>query len=190
VDVTRQRLLRSRSLAAAHEEGHQDEEPARWIHSPRVLHERHIESHGARISVWSRVRLRPRGRREATDSPPSPALRGARVAEGNFFHAAGAIHGSIYFKALDAAFFAVNSLVSDVFVLTVSYNVYLLRQVSEGTLMAKGRAVHCSRQLFAEAELFDDRSREVARGSGSFMRSTIALTPGDRVRVEGNDSVH
>jgi uncharacterized protein (TIGR00369 family) len=97
----------------------------------------------------------------------------------DFFHAAGAIHGSIYFKALDdAAFFAVNSLVPDVFVLTVSYNVYLLRPVSEGTLIAKGRVVHRSRQLFlAEAQLFDDQSRQVARGSGSFMRSTIALTP-------------
>ena len=38
-----------------------------------------------------------------------------------FFHAAHAAHGMIYFKLLDdAAFFAVNSLVEDVFVLTVS----------------------------------------------------------------------
>jgi len=34
-----------------------------------------------------------------------------------FFHAANAIHGSVYFKMLDdAAFFAVNSIVEDVFV--------------------------------------------------------------------------
>ena len=34
-----------------------------------------------------------------------------------FFHAAAAVHGSVYFKALDdAAFFAVNSLVTEVFV--------------------------------------------------------------------------
>jgi acyl-coenzyme A thioesterase PaaI-like protein len=39
-----------------------------------------------------------------------------------FFHAAGATHGSVYFKALDdAAFFAVSSLVTDVFALTVSF---------------------------------------------------------------------
>lgn len=97
----------------------------------------------------------------------------------DFFHAAAAVHGSVYFKALDdAAFFAVNSLVPDVFVLTVSYNVYLTRPVSEGTLIAKARVVHQSRQLFvADAQLFDGRSRQIARGSGSFMRSTIALTP-------------
>lgn len=94
------------------------------------------------------------------------------------FHAAGALHGSVYFKALDdASFFAVNSLVPDVFVLTASFSIYLLRPVSEGTLRATGRVVHRSRTLFlAEAELFDSRERQVGRGSGSFMRSTIALT--------------
>jgi uncharacterized protein (TIGR00369 family) len=97
----------------------------------------------------------------------------------DFFHAAHALHGSVYFKALDdAAFFAVSSLVTDVFVLTTSYNVYLTRPVTEGTLHASGRVVHRSRKLFiAEAELVDDEKRLVARGSGSFMRSTIALTP-------------
>ncbi|HEV7241639.1 MAG TPA: PaaI family thioesterase [Thermoanaerobaculia bacterium] len=96
----------------------------------------------------------------------------------DFFHAAGAVHGSVYFKALDdAAFFAVNSLVPDVFVLTVTYNIYLTRPVSEGTLRASGRVVSRSRQLFvAEAELLDDRGKPVGRGSGSFMKSTIALS--------------
>jgi uncharacterized protein (TIGR00369 family) len=97
----------------------------------------------------------------------------------DFFHAAHALHGSVYFKALDdAAFFAVSSLVPDVFVLTASYNVYLTRPVTGGTLHASGRVVHQSRNLFlAEAELFDGEKRLVARGSGSFMRSNIALTP-------------
>jgi Uncharacterized protein, possibly involved in aromatic compounds catabolism len=47
--------------------------------------------------------------------------------EEKFFHAANAIHGSVYFKMLDdAAFFAVNSIVKDVFVYTVSFNVQLV----------------------------------------------------------------
>jgi uncharacterized protein (TIGR00369 family) len=95
----------------------------------------------------------------------------------DFFHAAGAIHGSVYFKALDdAAFFAANSLVDDAFVLTVSFNVYLTRPVSSGELIAKGRVVHQSRQLLvAESEAFDSQGRQVARGSGSFMRSQVRL---------------
>ncbi len=96
----------------------------------------------------------------------------------DFFHAASAVHGTVYFKALDdATFFAVNSLVTDVFVLTVSFNLYLTRPISEGTMRAKARVTHRSRQLFlAEGELFDGEGRLIARGSGSFMRSTIALS--------------
>lgn len=96
-----------------------------------------------------------------------------------FFHAAAAVHGSVYFKALDdAAFFAVNSVVTDVFVLTVSFIIHLLRPVSEGLLRARGRLVHHSRQLFlADAELFDRDLRQIARGTGSFMRSSIPLSP-------------
>ncbi len=97
----------------------------------------------------------------------------------DFFHAAHAVHGVLYFKLLDdAAFFAVNSLVHDVFVLTVSFNIYLTRPVSAGELKASGRVVHRSRRLYlAEAELVNGEGQEVARGSGVFMRSTIALTP-------------
>jgi uncharacterized protein (TIGR00369 family) len=95
----------------------------------------------------------------------------------DFFHAANAIHGAIYFKAMDdAAFFAVQSIVTDVFIVTVTYNVYLTRPASEGTLRSIGRVVHRSRQLFlAEAELFND-DKIVGRGSGSFMRSAILLS--------------
>ncbi len=46
---------------------------------------------------------------------------------------------SVYFKALDdAAFFAANSVVEDVFVLTTNFNIQLLRTVTEGTLIATG----------------------------------------------------
>jgi uncharacterized protein (TIGR00369 family) len=95
-----------------------------------------------------------------------------------FFHAAAAVHGSVYFKALDdAAYFAVSSFVTDVLMLTVSYNIHLTRPVSEGILRACGRVVHRSRQLFlADAQLFDGESRQIARGTGTFMRSSIALS--------------
>ena len=97
----------------------------------------------------------------------------------DFFHAAGAVHGMVYFKALDdAAFFAVNSLVENVFVLTVSFNVYFTRPVSEGEMKATGRVVHRSRRLYlAESNLVDSRGREVARGSGTFVRSSMSLSP-------------
>jgi uncharacterized protein (TIGR00369 family) len=95
----------------------------------------------------------------------------------DFFHAAHAVHGAVYFKALDdAAFFAANSAIRDVFVLTVSFNVVLVRPVTEGTLTATGTLVHKSRNLLvAESVLSNDRGREVARGSGTFALSRIPL---------------
>jgi len=94
-----------------------------------------------------------------------------------FFHAAQALHGSVCFKALDdAAFFAVNSLVQDFFIVTTTFNLYLLRPVHEGTLRAEGKVTYASKRLFtAEAALYVGPDRLVARGSGSFMRSKIRL---------------
>ena len=97
----------------------------------------------------------------------------------DFFHAANAVHGALYLKMLDdAAFFAVNSLVTDTFVLTVSLNAYLVRPVAEGEVQAVGRVVHRSRRLYvAESQLTDSEGREIARGSGTFVPSDIPLSP-------------
>jgi len=96
-----------------------------------------------------------------------------------FHHAAHAVHGSVYFRALDdAAFFAANSRVQDVFVLTVSYTVHFVRPVVSGELRAVGRLLHASGRLFlAEAELLDAEGQLLGRGSGVFSRSSIPLEP-------------
>lgn len=95
-----------------------------------------------------------------------------------FFHAAGALHGSIYFLALDnAALFAVNSLVKDVFVLTTSFTTYLTRPVSEGVIKAIGRVVnHHPRQFIAESVLYNSEEKAIGRAHGVFMKSKIALS--------------
>jgi uncharacterized protein (TIGR00369 family) len=96
-----------------------------------------------------------------------------------FFHSAGALHGSVYFKLLDdACFFAVGALVEDVFVLTTSFTTYLTRPVTGGTLTARGRVVHAGKGVFlAEAVLTGSDAKEVGRGNGAFMKSKIALSP-------------
>jgi len=95
-----------------------------------------------------------------------------------FFHAANAIHGSVYFKMLDdAAFFAVNSIVADVFVYTVSFNIQLLRPASEGIIKSIGEVKFKSTNLFiADSSLFDAHNKLIGRGSGNFMKSKIELT--------------
>jgi uncharacterized protein (TIGR00369 family) len=95
-----------------------------------------------------------------------------------FYHAANAIHGSVYFKMLDdAAFFAVNSIVHDVFVYTVLFNVQLLRPVSAGIIRSVGELKFKSTNLFiADSGLFDENDKLVGRGTGNFMRSKIILS--------------
>lgn len=124
---------------------------------------------GAPVNAWYRPEL--------TVSEGRAELRIAVREE--FFHAAGAVHGSVYFKALDdAAFFAAASLVEEVFVLTAGFNLHMTRPVSEGELLAVGTVVHSSRRLLlADAVLTDGDGRQLARGSGSFLRSTVPLGP-------------
>ena len=56
------------------------------------------------------------------------------------FHAAGAAHGTIYFKMLDdAAFYAANSLISDRFFLTTAFSLHFSRPMRGGQAMAEGR---------------------------------------------------
>jgi uncharacterized protein (TIGR00369 family) len=91
-------------------------------------------------------------------------------------HAAHAAHGAVYFKVLDdAAFFSVQSLVTETFVLTVSFSFYLLAPVVDGEMLASGRVVHQSKRLFIAESAIDVGGKIVARGSGSFMRSTVRL---------------
>jgi uncharacterized protein (TIGR00369 family) len=96
-----------------------------------------------------------------------------------FFHPGGAVHGSVYFKALDdAAFFAASSLVEEVLLLTTTFHVSLLRPISRGEIRTRGSVVHAASQmLFAESVATDDEGKEIARGTGAFVRSRIALTP-------------
>lgn len=93
------------------------------------------------------------------------------------FHAAGAAHGSLYFKMLDdAAFYAANSMVTDAFVLTTQFNLFLTRPIGAGDMLATGLWVSGTRRvLIAESRLVDSTGQEVARGQGTFMRSRIRL---------------
>ncbi|MEH3102889.1 MAG: PaaI family thioesterase [Sphingomonas phyllosphaerae] len=93
------------------------------------------------------------------------------------FHAAGAAHGTSYFKMLDdAAFYACNSLVTDRFLLTTQFSLLLTRPLGVGPVVAEGRWISGQRRVFvAEARLITAEGEEVARGTGTFMRSRIAL---------------
>ena len=100
------------------------------------------------------------------------------------FHAADAAHGTLYFKMLDdAAFYAANGMVSDRFLLTTAFNLHFTKPLKDGEAIAEGRWVSGRRRVFvAEARIVDSEGEECARGTGTFLRSHIALSslPGYR----------
>jgi len=100
------------------------------------------------------------------------------------FHAAGAAHGTLYFKMLDdAAFYAANSMVSDRFLLTTGFNLHFTKSMQAGEARAEGRWISGRRRVFvAEARIVDSTGDECARGTGTFLRSHIALSGLDGYR--------
>lgn len=94
------------------------------------------------------------------------------------FHAAGAAHGTLYFKMMDdAAFYACNSLVSDRFLLTTAFNMVFTSPLREGPVIAEGRWISGKRRVFVgEARLLTADGEEAGRGTGTFMRSHIPLS--------------
>ena len=95
-----------------------------------------------------------------------------------YFHALNAMHGSVYFKLLDdAAFFAVNSMVEDAFVLTKSFEIHFKRPVTEGKLVARGELLSEEAGVFtARSELLNEESKIVGYGQGEFVKSKVGLT--------------
>ncbi len=95
----------------------------------------------------------------------------------DYHHAAGAVHGSVYFKMLDdAAYFAANSVEEKHFMLTTSFTTYLTRPVSEGQMRAVGKIVNQNRsQIIAESVVYNADGKEIGRGNGVFVRSKNAL---------------
>jgi uncharacterized protein (TIGR00369 family) len=96
-----------------------------------------------------------------------------------FHHTLGAIHGAVYFKALDdATFFAASSIVEDFFVLTASFHIEFLRPVVDGEIRAVAKvSSEGDRRIEATGELFDSEQNLVGRGTGIFARSKVRLTP-------------
>ncbi len=94
------------------------------------------------------------------------------------FHAAGAAHGTLYFKMMDdVAFYAANSLIGDRFLLTTAFNLHFTKPMRSGEAVAEGRWISGRRRvLVAEARIVDSEGEECARGTGTFLRSHISLT--------------
>lgn len=93
-------------------------------------------------------------------------------------HAGGANHGAVAFKLLDdAAYFSCQIFEMQFFLLTASFQIHYVRPITSSRLTAIGKIRQKSKNLFvAEARLFDEHKKELAFGTGSFMKSTMELS--------------
>ena len=77
-------------------------------------------------------------RLDAGRRPGAVADRASRSIR-SAFHAAGAAHGTLYFKMLDdAAFYAANGLVTDRFLLTTAFNLHFTKPMRDGPMRRRG----------------------------------------------------
>ena len=89
------------------------------------------------------------------------------------FHAAGAAHGTLYFKMMDdAAFYACNSLVTDRFLLTTAFNLHFTRPLRAGPVDRRG-ALGERQEARVRRRRAADRCRR--RGGGARNRHLHAL---------------
>ena len=103
-----------------------------------------------------------------------------------FFHAAEAVHGSVYFKLLDdVAGLAANVLEREVFAVTASFTTHMTRPVSGPLMRSVGRVVDQTRsQFLVESIVYDHNQRSVGRGNGVFMRGSVRLADSLGYRLE------
>ena len=98
-------------------------------------------------------------------------------AEESMHHAGNLMHGAYYFMLLDnATFFAANSLVKDVLLLTQGFEIEFLHPVSKGELVCQGTFKEKRMGTYiATGELFNGKGELVGLGTGKFRRSKIML---------------
>ena len=94
-----------------------------------------------------------------------------------YFHAAMAVHGSVYFKLLDdACYFACQSLIHDFFLLTAHFETDLKRPITEGLITANAEfKVNSGHKFEAQATLINSDGKICGAGKGIFVKSQLKL---------------
>ena len=76
----------------------------------------------------------------------------------DFFHSAGAMHGAVYFKALDdATYFAAQSMVEDRFILTAHFEIDLLQPVVGGVVCAHAQVTEVTERKLRSRRVLDEQ---------------------------------
>ncbi|OEK02262.1 hypothetical protein BFP97_12365 [Roseivirga sp. 4D4] len=95
----------------------------------------------------------------------------------DYFHAAKALHGAVYFKLLDdAAYFAAASIEPTYFLLTKTYTIHFKRPVEIDELTATGEVIsEGNGVIVSRSVITNSAGKVVAEGEGQFVRSKKLL---------------
>ncbi|MFK7845241.1 MAG: hypothetical protein AB8G77_08065 [Rhodothermales bacterium] len=102
------------------------------------------------------------------------------------YDATGSIDRAVYGKLmLDAATLAAGTLIEDRFVVNESFNLYAMKPMTEGKLIAVARLIHAQENRYTvEVRLLDVQGRSVASGHGSFSLSRKAFENEDTTNLD------
>lgn len=94
-----------------------------------------------------------------------------------YHHAAGTMHGSVYFRLLDdACYFAALSLEPNFFLHTKSFTIDLKRPHVEGIVIAEGcMDTQTDKSFFCFGTLINESGNILAKGRGEYVRSQLRL---------------
>ena len=99
------------------------------------------------------------------------------------FHAAGAAHGTLYSRCSTMRLSMPPTGWSATASCLPPFNLHFTRPMREGPMIAEGKWISGKRRVFvAEARIVDSEGEECARGTGTFLRSHIALSSLDGYR--------
>lgn len=94
-----------------------------------------------------------------------------------YLQAGQAVHGMLYFKAMDeVAFYAAQSLVTDMMLLTESMNIHFTRPLFMGTMHADAQVIKTGRTVhIVEARVSDEQGRLSSFATATFMPGRLPL---------------
>ena len=99
--------------------------------------------------------------------------------DSSYHHAAGSMHGYVYFRMLDeVCYFAAMTMEKEFYYLTRSFSIDFIRPFQDGMIIAKsGEITYHERDIIVKGSLYDSQGKVLATGEGVFTKSKLRLDP-------------
>lgn len=98
--------------------------------------------------------------------------------DSSYHHAAGSMHGYVYFRMLDeVCYFAAMTFEKEFYYVTRSFNIDFTRPFKEGKIIARSEGItRNGTDIIVTGSLYDENGKVLAKGKGVFAKSRINLS--------------